>query len=240
LASNEELVSLSLSTVAKGRFDKHVDDRVLDGWYHEAAGVQATLVVLRSASTLELFSTQRDYSAASVGVLRAVALWSKHCPALCQFQVSFRRGQTVARHLFAHVAGIGERKLGSILDSEQIEKSMRLAKSAGSLSYTMASLLRAAQNVERRVASEALEGAVAPSENLREMAGICSERIVEEELLLWKSEQAELYRALASMGSGYARGPGSIPAEDAHRKRAVIDSETECGVGPDYSHDATI
>ncbi|MGC4065234.1 MAG: hypothetical protein QM784_11420 [Polyangiaceae bacterium] len=205
VASNEEPVSLVLTAAGEGRLDEHVNDLVLEQWFEAAASAKSTLLVLMTVDTLELYSTQCNFSAACTRPLESVAGWSKKNPQLRQFQITFLRGVPAVRRFFANVAGIGSMSGGTPVDGRQLATTTRLARRAGCLCHTTASLLRAAKRVNERVVLEVFDGDPSPNAALREWTAVGAERIVEEELLLWRTEQVERHRALARRSGSPAR-----------------------------------
>lgn len=191
-ATKEELCSLVIEAGVDGRQQElTLRYRQVCGWHLVAAQRGASLVVLYSGKTIELFSTQHDCAKAWTYPLNALSEWSQLHPEFGQLKVTSRRGAEAAAHLFANTARLGSKT------SSELRGAIQLACRTGTAGSAVLSLFQRALEVGQRVGHETLEGSTAPSESLREMAEICGARIVEEELLFWKSEQRNLYRGLS-------------------------------------------
>jgi hypothetical protein len=203
------------------------DSEVRD-WYVQAAQQGVTLVVVRTKETIELYTTQHDRQLACAAPLLALAQRSQLRPELSRVRVTPYRGIEVARHLHTHTAGIGTTRGKAKVTLSRIEAAVQLADRAGSLNATLDSLFRSAVQVGNRVFNEALTGITKPSESMRELADIGAVRIVEEELLNWKSEQTRLFRSL-SLSEQAVRSCVTAPRE-SHHSAYPEDDEAPSGI----------
>lgn len=172
-------------------------DSELRDWYLEAADHGVGLVVLKTARSIELYSTRQDRDHACSAPLTALA---RHCqadPELSRVRVVPRRGMDVAQHLFGLAAGLGLTRGKAKVALARIESAYDLTARAGALSPTIDSLFQFAIRVGHRVDEEALVGHPRVSEALREVLDCCASRILEEELVHWKAEQSRLHRSLS-------------------------------------------
>jgi hypothetical protein len=198
-ATREELCLLVIEATLDGKIlDPRLHAGSIRDWSVTAARSSAGLVILHYDETIELYSTQHDRPRACAQPLLALADWSRLHPEVGQLRVTVRRGADVAAHLLGSAAGIGKTHGRSSGNRKRIESAAELARQTGSLSPTLGTLFRAAHQVASRTDRETFEGNPRPSEALRTMAELCALRIVEEELLNWKSEQVERSRALSS------------------------------------------
>ncbi|MGE5785673.1 MAG: hypothetical protein ACM3ZE_13835 [Myxococcales bacterium] len=210
-------------------------DSELRDWYVQASDNGVALVVLRTAETIELYSTQQDGQLACSAPLLTLAQRGHASPALSRVRVVPQRGIDVARHLLSVAAGIGTTRGKARVVLAKIGTASALAGRAGCLSPTLDSLFRCAIQAGNRVENETLEGRRRTTASSREMADIEATRIVEEELLNWKTEQAKLFRSLA-LTENMVRGrwvtpsttestfpPGSEEAPSGTRIRAATD-----------------
>lgn len=172
-------------------------DPELRDWYIQAADNGVALVVLRTGDTIELYSTRQDGQLACSPPLLTLAQRGQSSVALSRVRVVPQRGIDVARHLFSLAAGIGTTRGKARVVLARINAASALAAKAGCLSPTLDSLFRSALRAGSRVENEALTGLRRPTASSREIADIEAARIVEEELLNWKTEQARLFRSLA-------------------------------------------
>lgn len=172
------------------------DSEVRD-WYIQAAEQGVSLVAVRTRDSIELYTTQQDRQLACASPLMDLAQRCRAKPALSRVRVSPHRGVDVARHLLTLTAGVGTTRGKAKVTLARIEAAAQLAKKAGALSATLDSLFRSAVRVGGRVDDEALVQGARSSESLREIADIGAARIVEEELMNWKSEQSRLFRSLS-------------------------------------------
>jgi glutamyl-tRNA reductase len=179
-------------------------------WYVQASDNGVGLVVLRTSTTIELYSTRQDGQLACSPPLLTLAQRGQSSPELSQVRVVPHRGMDAARHLFSLVAGIGMTRGKARVVLARVDTACGLATKAGCLNPTMDSLFRTAIRVGTRVENETLEGRPKTTASLREMADICAARIVEEELMNWKTEQAKLFRSL-SLSENLVRGRWAIP-----------------------------
>lgn len=160
-------------------------------WLTLAAREGASLVVMSTDERLELFSTERDRKRAFRAVMESLAACVKERPELGKARTVTRMGGDAVRHLFARVAGIepsGTRPFVAHMHAASTASSAMAA-----LGPTLASLFRNAANVGRRVRLEALISD--PLQSLDDLEALSAERIVEEELAAWQTQEAELCRA---------------------------------------------
>lgn len=172
-------------------------DSEIRNWYVEAADHGVGLIVLRMHDRVELYSTRQDRDLACSPPLIALAQRCHTKPELSRVRVVPRRGSDVANHLFALAAGLGMTRGKAKVGLARIDAAYELASRAGAMSPTVDSLFRAAIRVGHRVDEEALVGHPNITDALREVADIGAARIVEEELLHWKAEQAQLFRSMS-------------------------------------------
>jgi hypothetical protein len=199
-ATSQELCLLLVQTIDGTRVDSFVSDSEIDDWYVAAAKQNVALAIRRNGDTLELYSTQQDTALACARPLETIARWSRMHVELRQLKISFQRGNQAAAHLLSSTAAISlQRKKAASTELEDLEATGRM----GGSNATTSSLFRTAMVVHRRVVSEALEGNPNLCHARADMANLGAARIVEEELLVWKTEQAEccrdLSRRIASM-----------------------------------------
>lgn len=180
-------------------------------WYVQASDNGVALVVLRTSENIELYSTRQDGQLACSAPLLTLAQRGQMTPELSRVRVVPQRGIDVARHLFSLAAGIGTTRGKARVILSRIETASALAAKAGCLSPTLDSLFQSALRVGERVNQETLEGRPKTTASLREVADIGAARIVEEEILHWKSEQARLFRSLA-LTENLVRDSWAIPA----------------------------
>jgi hypothetical protein len=166
-------------------------------WYVQAADQGVSLVVLRTEDTIELYSTHQDRQLACSPPLMTLAQRGQSRPELGRVRVVPRRGVDVARHLFSLAAGIGMSPGKAKQCQSRIQLATMMASKAGCLGATVESLFRTAINVAHRVETEALVGRPKSTQSLREIAEIGANRIVEEEITNWQTEQARLFRSLS-------------------------------------------
>lgn len=185
-------------------------DAEVRDWYVQASDSGVALVVLRTGESLELYSTRQDGQLACSPPLLSLAHKGQSSPELSRVRVVPQRGIDVARHLFSLAAGISTTRGKARIVLARIDTASKLASKAGCLSPTMDSLFRTAILVGDRVENETLEGHPKTTASLREMADICASRIVEEELMNWKTEQTKLFRSLA-LTENMVRGRWAIP-----------------------------
>jgi hypothetical protein len=203
------------------------DSEVRD-WYIQAAEQGVSLVVVRTRESIELYTTQHDRQLACASPLMELAQRCRAKPELSRVRVSPYRGVDVARHLLTLTAGVGTTRGKAKVTAARIEAAAQLAKRAGALSATLDSLFRTAARVGSRVDDEALAQGSRSSESLRELADISASRIVEEELMNWKSEQSRLFR---SMSLSEHLVQKSIPAPpSSYSPEFADDDESPSGV----------
>jgi hypothetical protein len=209
-ATSQELCLLTLQTLDGTRIDRFVTNSDIDDWYDAATRQNVSLAVRRRGDTIELYSTQQDSALACARPLEAIARWSRIYPELRQLKVSFQRGNDAAVCLLSSTAAVAlqSEKRAASPELEDLEVTSRPKSS----NDTTSSLFRAAVAVKQRVTAEALEGNATPSNVLTDMAGLSASRIVEEELLVWKTAQVERCRNLARRIATMTRhtGAGSL------------------------------
>lgn len=194
-ATSQELCLLTLQTIDGKSVDRFVTNSDIDDWYDAATRENVSLAIRRHGDTIELYSTQQDSALACARPLEAIARWSRLYPELRQLKVSFRRGDEAALHLLSSTAtaSLQRKRNTSSLALVDLEATSRPKSS----NDTTSSLFRVAVAVARRAAAETLEGSAKRSHALADLAHLGASRIVEEELLVWKTEQAERCRDLS-------------------------------------------
>lgn len=163
-------------------------------WIARASEQRLSLVALVSDARIELYSTERDRNRAFRPVLEALRERIQSEPALGGARVLEKTGTDAARHLLLRAAGLGADAIGDRHFGVQLHAAAAMASIASSLGPSLTSLFRAAANTGRRVRQEtALSQAITTA--LREVELLAAERIAEEELLAWQSQEAECFRA---------------------------------------------
>jgi hypothetical protein len=164
------------------------------GWIVRAAEQRLSLVVVVSDGRLELYSTARDRSRAFRPVLEALRARVNAEPSLGEARVVEKGGTDAACHLLRRAAGLGTDAAADKHFAMQLHAATAMASVASSLGPSLTSLFRAAANTSRRVRQETALGQAMTSA-LREVELLAAERIAEEELLAWQSQEAECFRA---------------------------------------------
>lgn len=190
----EEMIHLLVIELPSAGADFALRDEI--AWCAEAGAQGASLVVLQSEGRLELYSTERDRESAFRPVLKSLAAQARRHPELRRARTVAKGGSVAALHLLRRAAG-----LEASATSDQrfiVNLHMSTATSAASLALgpSLASLFRAAANAHRRVRQETVLGDPSATSELREIEQASAERIVEEELLAWQAQEAEVYRAV--------------------------------------------
>ncbi|MGC4089612.1 MAG: hypothetical protein QM756_17340 [Polyangiaceae bacterium] len=160
-------------------------------WSSHAARLGASLVVMASEDGIDLYSTERDRKRAFRAVMEGLATRVQLRHELGRSRTSELRGNDVARYLLQRAAGVAEGGGRPFLARMHVASST--ASTHASLGPTLASLFRIAANVGLRVRLEASSSA-SPFV-LGELETLTAERIVEEELASFQSQEAELCRA---------------------------------------------
>lgn len=159
-------------------------------WSSQAARFGASLVVVTTDTSIELYSTEHDRRRAFRAAMESFASRVQLRHELGRCRTVERRGSAAARHLFQRAAGVIPRSGRPFL--ARMHAATTAAAAHAVLGPTLASIFRIAANVGLRVRVEATNGG---SGALGELESLVAERIVEEELAAWQSQEAELCRA---------------------------------------------
>jgi hypothetical protein len=188
-------------------------------WCAEAGARGASLVVLLSDDRIELYSTERDRTSAFRPVLKALAAAARKHPELRRARTVSKSGTLAALHLLRHAAGLEGEALGDPRFVAELHMATATAGASLALGPSLGSLFRASANAHRRIRQETALGDPAADPTLRELERLSAERIVEEELLAWQAQEAEIDRAVA-----HAR---SFRAVEVANSGAIVDAEAE-------------
>lgn len=165
-------------------------------WLERAAQRGSSLVALLTERSIELYSTESDRTKAFRPVLESLAARMKSVPVLAKARTVTKSGVDAARHLLRRASGLG----GELLDDQrlisQLHTATALSASSAALGSNLGSLFRAAVSVGRRVRQETALGDPNATTALREVEQLSAERIMEEELAAWQTQEAELTRVV--------------------------------------------
>jgi hypothetical protein len=193
-AAREEIHALTIDLSALSeevRFALRVGSEEIAAWSAHAARFGASLLVLTTESSIELYSTERDRRRAFRGPMDSFAARVQLRHELGRCRTIERRGATAVRHVFQRAAGVVAGGGHSFLVRMHAASSSASAHAV--LGPTLASMFRIAANVGLRVRLEVMPGSSASE--LGELGILVAERIVEEELAAWQAQEAELCRA---------------------------------------------
>jgi hypothetical protein len=168
-----------------------VDAQESAAWSSLAGRSGASLVVMLSEDAIELWSTAHDRERAFRGVMESLLSRVQVRHELGRSRTVERRGSEAARSLFLRAAGMA--RGGGRPFLARMHRATATASAHATLGPTLASVFRTASNVSLRVRLEA----TTPSSpfTLSDLECLTAERIVEEELAAWQSQEAELGRA---------------------------------------------
>jgi glutamyl-tRNA reductase len=173
----------------------------------EHEGVE--LVIVSCAQRFELYSTEAGHAAAFRCVLRELVSRAGGAEKLGALPTIEATGVTAAQHLLGHAAGIGGHSGLEIL----VELNVAVARSraAGTLGSELSLLFASAVQAGWRAYCETSVGDPSKSQPEREIAILEAERIIEEELVVWKAKR-ESQRPAAPEPSFYRRyGTTCVP-----------------------------
>lgn len=165
-------------------------------WLARAAQRGTSLVALLSDRSIELYSTESDRTQAFRPVLESLAARMKRMPALAKARTVTKSGTVAARHLLRRAGGLGADVLGDPRFVTQLHAATALSTFSNALGPNLGSLFRAATNVGRRVRHETALGDPNATLALREVEQLSAERIMEEELAAWQTQEAEITRVV--------------------------------------------
>jgi glutamyl-tRNA reductase len=160
------------------------------------------LVIVSGAQRFELYSTEAGHAAAFRCVLRELVSRAGGAEKLGALPTIEATGATAAQHLLRLAAGIGGKSALEIL----VELNVAVARSraAGTLASDLSSLFASAVQAGWRAYCETSVGDPTKSQAEREIAILEAERIIEEELVVWKAK-GESQRAVELEPSFYRR-----------------------------------
>ncbi|MFZ5893827.1 MAG: hypothetical protein ACOY0T_22390 [Myxococcota bacterium] len=193
-AAREELhlLSIDVSKLSENvRSALQVSAEEVAAWSTLAARTGASLVVMVSDQAIDLYSTEHDRRRAFRAVMEGFAERVQLRHELGRLRTSERRGAMAARYLFERAAGLINGSGRPFL--ARMHAATSTASAHAALGPTLASLFRVAANVGLRVRLEATTSTSAFV--LGELESLVAERIVDEELTGWQSQEAELCRA---------------------------------------------
>lgn len=165
-------------------------------WLARAAQRGTSLVALITDRSIELYSTESDRTQAFRPVLESLAARMKRMPALAKARTVTKSGTVAARHLLRRAGGLGGDVLGDPRFVTQLHAATALSTFSNALGPNLGSLFRAATNVGRRVRHETAMGDPTATLALREVEQLSAERIMEEELAAWQTQEAEITRVV--------------------------------------------
>ncbi len=130
-------------------------DEQLD-WMTAAAERGCSLVVLRTAHSIEFYTTRNDRFVALRPAIEAFAARVHNVPELGRTRTLQLMGTAAARHLFIYAAQPDVSSAGPMQPAARVRRAATLSAASTALGPAMASLFRAAANVAERVRSETL------------------------------------------------------------------------------------
>jgi len=213
------LLSIDVSALPESvRSALRMGGEEIAAWSGLAARQGASLVVMVSDDAIELYSTEHDRKRAFRAVMESLASRVQLRHELGRCRTLERRGTDAVRHLFQRAAGVvpgGGRPFLA-----RMHAATAIASTHAALGPTLASLFRSGANVGLRVR---LEAATAASPFvLSDLELLTAERIVEEELASFQSQEAELCRAEDFAEVFRIEGEVDEPARDS---RAYLGDE---------------
>jgi glutamyl-tRNA reductase len=179
-----------------------------------SAGHERTeLVIVSGAQRFELYSTEAGHATAFRCVLRELVSRAGGAEKLGALPTIEAIGVAAAQHLLRHASGIGGNSGLEIL----VELNVAVARSraAGTLGSELSSLFASAVQAGWRAYCETSVGDPTKSQAEREISILEAERIIEEELLVWKAK-SQSQRPLALEQSFYRRYGTSRPPSRLH------------------------
>lgn len=209
------------------------------GWLSRAAQRGTSLVALLTDRSIELYSTESDRSQAFRPVLESLSARMKTVPVLAKARTVTKSGTLAARHLLRRAGGLGSEVLGDARFVTQLHAATALSTFSNALGSNLGSLFRAATTVGRRVRHETALGDPTATLALREVEQLSAERIMEEELAAWQTqeaeitrvvEQAEIYEAIAE--ANFQAAEACIPELEQSGIRRVLSGHAAFGDEP--------
>lgn len=191
-------------------------------WLKDAARRGASLVVLPSERSLELYSTERDRKRAFRAVLESLQARVKAVPAFAKVRTVEKIGLGAARHLLRRAGDGG--LAGSPRLMTQLHAATALSAYSSALGADLGSLFRAAVTVSRRIRKETELADPNAPRALREVEQLAADRIVEEEMAAWQAQEAEVARVVEEVGFDEPRtlaGVSRLPAPE-RRKSSML------------------
>jgi hypothetical protein len=167
-------------------------DELLD-WLGHASEQSRSLVVVLTKSAFMFYTTEHDRRVTLRPVLATLAKRVRELPDLGNIRTIEQTGVTVARQLLTYAVDSAAHGIAN--KTSEIHDAIELSTASSTLGPTLASLFRAATDVERRVRQETMLNDPHTCASLREVESFAAERIVEEELAIWQSLEAEFNRA---------------------------------------------
>ncbi|HET9931500.1 MAG TPA: hypothetical protein VFQ35_12455 [Polyangiaceae bacterium] len=210
-AEREELhwLSIDLRSLSDDvRSALRVSADEIAAWSAYAARFGASLVVVTTETSIELYSTEHDRRRAFRVAMESFAARVELRHELGRCRTVERRGSAAARHLFLRAAGVAPGGGRPFL--ARMHAATTTAAAHAVLGPTLASLFRIAANVGLRVRVEATNGGTGA---LGELESLVAERIVEEELAAWQSQEAELCRAEELSDVFRIQGESEVPSD---------------------------
>ena len=167
------------------------------------------LVIVSGTQRFELYSTEAGHAAAFRCVLRELVARAGGAEKLGALPTIEATGVAAAEHLLRLAAGIGGNSGLEIL----VELNVAVARSraAGTLGSELSSLFTSAVQAGWRAYCETSVGDPTKSQPEREVSILEAERIIEEELVVWKAKR-ESQRPAMPEASFYGRyGTSHVP-----------------------------
>jgi hypothetical protein len=194
-AAGEEIHLLVIELTDSNRAALEVDQSERRRWLAEASAAGASLMVLTSEDSLELYSTERDRVKAFRPVLRTLNACVRNVSGLGATRTLSKQGTAAARHLLRRSAGLDSTDLGRSHLVAGLHAAASQAAAAKALGRTLMRLVASAARVIQRVRKETEMGDLATAPELVELETLGIERITEEELAAWQAAEAERRRA---------------------------------------------
>ena len=162
-------------------------------WLGRASEQSRSLVVLLTKGAFMFYTTEHDRRVTLRPVLATLAKRVRELPDLGNIRTIEQTGVAVARQLLTYAVQAAAHGIAN--KTSEIHDAVELSTASSTLGPTLASLFRAATDVERRVRQETVLNDPNTCASLREVESFAAERIVEEELATWQSLEAEFNRA---------------------------------------------
>jgi hypothetical protein len=195
LAAGEEVHLLVIQLTQVNRAVLKIMEGERRRWLAEVGAQGASLMVVASEDSLELYSTERDRAKAFRPVLRSLDACVRIAPEIGATRTLSKPGTSAARHLLRRSAGLDSSEVDRCQVMAGLHAAASQAAAAKALDRTLAALVRTAAKVTQRVREETRMGDPATPPELLELETLSAERIAEEELAAWQAGQAERCRA---------------------------------------------